>query len=83
MFSLAIVLPFIWQVAPQQVIDYARQPKKKKARWLARLDLAALGVVIAAVCLGLIFYAGEVVLALFALPLFVAGVFGWWRSEKA
>jgi len=82
MISLAIVLPFFFQIEPMQALDYAKPPKDKKGRWLARLDLIALGVMVATVCLGLIFYAQEGELALFALPLIAAGLFGWWRSER-
>jgi hypothetical protein len=81
MFVGSVTLALLCRVEMKRVPDF-KSPVPGGSMWPKRFDLAALAIIILTVVLGLIFYAGQGELALCAIPLAAAGLYGWWWSEK-
>ncbi len=81
MIALAMFLPFFAHLELKVIPDYPKISESKQ-RFLSRLDIVGLFIVIATVCLGLIFVAEQWELTVFALPLLCVGVYALWWSEK-
>ncbi|MBZ0274305.1 hypothetical protein K8I61_19880 [bacterium] len=81
MLAVATLAPYFLFLPLKNVPDFA-PPAARRARWIARLDLVGLAIVVMTVIGNLIFVAGEAELIVFAIPLAAFGFYAWWWSER-